>query len=73
MNTPDPNLPDNPGPINEPIEMHLARIEAAGQLLHAGPPHCDHCRMLGSVIDVDGNLPRALGFVHETDCPLTDA
>lgn len=55
----------------EPIEHHLARIEAMAELLSDLEP-CPHChqRIAGLGMSEAGELPRAIGITHEPDCPV---
>lgn len=72
MITPDPNLPDPTPPPDEPIEHHLARIEAsAGLFTDKGPICAAGCEMLPTGSWPSGvRMPRAVGYDHQVDCPL---
>ena len=73
MTTPDPSMPDPNTAPPEPIEHLLARIEAAGRLLHNETPViCPAgCEMLPTGIPIPGtDLPRAVGYDHQISCSL---
>lgn len=55
----------------EPVEWHLARIEALAEL-YATAPICEHCLSWHEPLGETeaGGLVRAVGLRHEPDCPV---
>lgn len=62
---PNYKFPPMPAP---PIEMELARIEAAAMLVMESAP-CELCGAKPKIAEWDGNLPRAMENPHEPGCP----
>jgi len=70
---PDPSMPDPNTAPAEPIEHHVARIEAAGAfVLDDTPVICSAgCEMVPSeILPAGSTMPLAVGYQHQMHCRL---